>query len=104
MQKLAIFREYDIRGIYNQDLTKENVTRIGYLLGIELQRKGGKNLGIGYDARVHSEIIFDWFCQGVFASGAVAYHLGQIPTPVGYFALYSEFKTESQVLQLDGKL
>lgn len=102
MQKLAIFREYDIRGIYNEDLTRENVTRIGYLLGLELQKRGGKNLGVGYDARVHSEIIFDWFCQGVFASGAVAYHLGRIPTPVGYFALYSEFKIESQVLKLDG--
>ncbi len=104
MQKLAIFREYDIRGIYGEDLTQENVVRIGYLLGLELQKRGGKNLGVGYDARVHSEIIFDWFCQGVFASGAVAYHLGMIPTPVGYFALYSEFKTESQTLHLDGSV
>ncbi|MBD5165258.1 phosphomannomutase/phosphoglucomutase [Helicobacter sp.] len=104
MQKLAIFREYDIRGIYGEDLTQENVVRIGYLLGLELQKRGGKNLGVGYDARVHSEIIFDWFCQGVFASGAVAYHLGMIPTPVGYFALYSEFKTESQTLRLDGSV
>lgn len=104
MQKLAIFREYDIRGIYNEDLTRENVVRIGYLLGLELQKRGGKNLGIGYDARVHSETIFDWFCQGVFASGAIAYNLGRIPTPVGYFALYSTFSVESQTLQLDGSV
>lgn len=45
MQKLTIFREYDIRGIYNEDLTRENVTRIGYLLGLELQKRGGRNLG-----------------------------------------------------------
>ena len=59
---------------------------------------------MGYDARVHSEVIFDWFCQGVFASGAVAYNLGMIPTPVGYFALYSEFKIESKTLQLGGSV
>lgn len=104
MQKLTIFREYDIRGIYNEDLTRENVTRIGYLLGLELQKRGGRNLGVGYDARVHSEIIFDWFCQGVFASGACAYNLGRIPTPVGYFALYSEFEVQSQTLQLEGSV
>lgn len=104
MQKLTIFREYDIRGIYNEDLTRENVTRIGYLLGLELQKRGGRNLGVGYDARVHSEIIFDWFCQGVFASGACAYNLGRIPTPVGYFALYSKFEMQSQALQLEGSV
>ena len=53
MEKLAIFREYDIRGIYNQDLTEENVIKIGFLIGEELKKRGGKTLGIGYDARVH---------------------------------------------------
>ena len=38
MQKLAIFREYDIRGIYAEDLTQENVVKIGFLLGRELQK------------------------------------------------------------------
>lgn len=69
--KINDFREYDIRGIYNEDLTRENVTRIGYLLGLELQKRGGRNLGVGYDARVHSEIIFDWFCQGVLQAELV---------------------------------
>lgn len=100
MQKLAIFREYDIRGIYNQDLTRENVMRIGYLIGERLKQKGGNNLGVGYDARVHSLEIFMWFCQGVFASGIKAFDLGRIPTPVAYFSLYCDFKET----QLDGSV
>ena len=43
MEKLAIFREYDIRGIYNQDLTEENVIKIGFLIGEELKKTGGQN-------------------------------------------------------------
>ena len=46
MEKLAIFREYDIRGIYNQDLTEENVIKIGFLIGEELKKRGAKRLGL----------------------------------------------------------
>lgn len=100
MEKLTIFREYDIRGIYNQDLTQDNVIKIGFLLGEELKKRGGKTLGVGYDARVHSPIIFDWLCSGIGASGITTYNLGQIPTPVGYFALYTDFDG----LSLDGSI
>lgn len=100
MEKLTIFREYDIRGIYNQDLTQDNVIKIGFLLGKELKKRGGKTLGVGYDARVHSPIIFNWLCSGIGASGITTYNLGQIPTPVGYFALYTDFDG----LSLDGSI
>ncbi|MCL9820182.1 phosphomannomutase/phosphoglucomutase [Helicobacter sp. 14348-15] len=100
MEKLTIFREYDIRGIYNQDLTQDNVVKIGFLLGKELKKRGGKTLGVGYDARVHSPIIFNWLCSGIDASGITTYNLGQIPTPVGYFALYADFDG----LSLDGSI
>lgn len=101
MEKLSIFREYDIRGIYGKDLREENVVRIGYLVGQELDRKGGKTLGVGYDVRLHSKEIFEWFCKGVLASGITAYNLGEIPTPVAYFALYCDFK---EGLHLDGSV
>ncbi|TLD82387.1 phosphomannomutase/phosphoglucomutase [Helicobacter sp. MIT 11-5569] len=101
MEKLAIFREYDIRGIYGEDLVRENVVRIGYLIGQELRKKGGATLGVGFDARTHSREIFKWFCDGVLASGVTPYNLGEIPTPVGYFALYCEFEGG---LHLDGSV
>ncbi|MCI5969449.1 phosphomannomutase/phosphoglucomutase [Helicobacter sp.] len=98
---LAIFREYDIRGIYGQDLVRENVVRIGYLVGQELHKRSGATLGVGFDARLHSREIFLWFCEGVLASGITPYDLGEIPTPVAYFALYCEFEKN---LQLDGSV
>lgn len=101
MGNLAIFREYDIRGIYGQELVRENVVRIGYLVGQELHRRGGRILGIGFDARVHSREIFGWFCEGVLASGITPYNLGEIPTPVAYFSLYCDFQEN---LCLDGSV
>lgn len=98
---LAIFREYDIRGIYGQDLVRENVVRIGYLVGQELHKRGGATLGVGFDARLHSREIFSWFCEGVLASGITPYSLGEIPTPVAYFSLYCEFK---EGLKLNGSV
>ena len=51
---MSIFREYDIRGIYNKDLTKDVVFSIGKYLAIELKKRGGTNIAIGYDAKIHS--------------------------------------------------
>ena len=91
MNKLSIFREYDIRGIFNKDLTEENILKIGYLLGLEILKRGGVNVGVGYDTRLHSLSIFEWLCSGLEIAGVKAYSLGEIPTPVGYFALYANF-------------
>jgi phosphomannomutase/phosphoglucomutase len=34
-----IFRQYDIRGIVNKELTKENSKLIGYFLGLTIKEK-----------------------------------------------------------------
>ena len=63
MENLAILEEYDIRGIYGKDLREENVVRIGYLVGQELDRKGGKTLGVGYYVRLHSQRFLSGFAR-----------------------------------------
>lgn len=85
---MSIFREYDIRGIYEQNLTQENVFKIGYLLGQSIQKGGQKSVAIGYDARVHSPILFEWLKDGFYHGGCEVYFLGMIPTPVAYFATF----------------
>ena len=35
----TIFRQYDIRGIVNEDLTQENSKLIGYFLGLTIKEK-----------------------------------------------------------------
>ena len=58
----SIFREYDIRGIYEKELNEQSVKLIGYYLG---QQIGKDNVvSIGYDARSHSPILRDYLTSG----------------------------------------
>ncbi|TLD83814.1 phosphomannomutase/phosphoglucomutase [Helicobacter trogontum] len=85
---MSIFREYDIRGIFEVDLTKEVVTKIGYLLGEEIKKYDSK-VAIGYDARTHSPTLFEWLCYGLQANGLEVFNLGMIPTPVAYYCTFN---------------
>ena len=49
-----IFREYDIRGIADKDLTDEVVVTLGRAVGTYLQRQGRKQLTLGRDCRLSS--------------------------------------------------
>jgi len=85
-----IFREYDIRGIYNKELNEKTIKLIGYLLGQKI-KKIGEYVAIGYDARVHSTILRDYLTSGFNASGVKVLDMGMVPTPVNYFSNYVEF-------------
>ena len=64
----TIFREYDIRGIFEKELNEQNVKLIGYFLGLKV-KEVGKYVSIGYDARVHSPKLCDWLTSGFNKAG-----------------------------------
>ncbi len=85
----TIFREYDIRGIFEKELNEQSVKLIGYFLG---QRVGGDRVvSIGYDARSHSPILRDYLTSGLNASGCRVLDMGLVATPVNYFSNYIAF-------------
>ncbi len=86
----SIFREYDIRGIYDKELNEKSVKLIGYLLGKAIQKKN-KYVAIGYDARTHSPILRNYLSSGFNAAGVKVLDMGMVATPVNYFANYMEF-------------
>jgi len=82
----SIFREYDIRGIYEKELNEQSVKLIGYYLG---QKIGGdKVVSIGYDARSHSPILRNYLTSGLNAAGCKVLDMGMVATPVNYFSNY----------------
>lgn len=89
-----IFREYDIRGIFPDELNAPSVQAIGYLLGAKIpqteSRFGARCVAIGYDARTHSRTLFEWLASGFAKAGCEVLDLGLIPTPVAYFAMFEE--------------
>ena len=85
---MSIYREYDIRGIFQEELNEESVTRIGYALASKIQ---GEYVAVGYDARSHSPILFEYLVAGLNAGGKKVLDMGLVPTPVNYFTNYQEW-------------
>lgn len=85
-----IFREYDIRGIFREELNKETVYWIGHFLGKRI-KKHGEYVAVGYDARVHSVTLFQYLSLGLNSAGVKIMDIGLIPTPVTYFVNHVSF-------------
>jgi phosphomannomutase/phosphoglucomutase len=83
-----IFREYDIRGIAERDLTTPVVEALGRAFAEYIRPKGISSVAVGYDARLSSPRLRDALIQGLSASGMAVTDLGLCPTPVLYFSLY----------------
>jgi len=83
----TIFREYDIRGIFEKELNEQSVKLIGYFLGQKIKTLGGV-VAVGYDARTHSPILRDYLTSGLNYAGCRVLDMGMVATPVNYFANY----------------
>lgn len=83
-----IFRAYDIRGDVRTQLTPESVFIIGRALAAAHFPKGS-TLVVGRDARTHSPILAENLMRGLRMQGVNIVFLGQITTPMLYFALFS---------------
>ena len=94
----TIFREYDIRGIFEQELNEQSVKLIGYFLGQKIKVLGGV-VSIGYDARTHSPILRDYLASGLNNAGCKVLDMGMVATPVNYFSNYVQpFNVEEKVV------
>jgi len=78
-----IFREYDIRGIFEKDLNEDIVKKIGFYLGGKIE---GEYVFVSYDARVHSPILHDYLVSGLNKAGKKVISGGILPTGANYFA------------------
>jgi phosphomannomutase/phosphoglucomutase len=83
-----IFREYDIRGIADQDLTDPVIETLGAVFAAYLAPKGARTVTVGYDARLSSPRLRDAISRGLTAYGLGVVDVGLCPTPALYFSLY----------------
>jgi|UniRef100_A0A7V5Y0H6 phosphomannomutase/phosphoglucomutase len=83
-----IFREYDIRGIADIDLTDDNVYKIALGYATYINQFGYKEVLVGRDVRLSSERIRDALVAGLLDAGCQVIDLGIIPTPVFYFSAF----------------
>ncbi|NNE08024.1 MAG: phosphomannomutase/phosphoglucomutase [Gemmatimonadetes bacterium] len=86
----AIFREYDIRGIVDRDLTLEIVETLGRGIGTWLKRRYKGDMVVGRDVRHSSKPFADALMKGLNACGLDCVELGMVPTPLLYYAVNRE--------------
>ncbi len=95
--KPEIFRQYDIRGVVDKDLTQESVEILGKAIGTYLRQRDRRVVAIGRDCRLSSPGFSEALIQGLLSTGCDAIDLGTIPTPLLYFTIFHK-KMEGGVI------
>jgi phosphomannomutase/phosphoglucomutase len=85
----AIFREYDIRGVVDRDLTEPFARLLGQACGTMLRRAGHRRAAIGYDVRPSSPGYARAMAEGILSTGVDVIDVGLVPTPGLYWALWN---------------
>ena len=82
-----IFREYDIRGDAEAELTDGTVETIGRAYGTWMRRRGADRASVGGDVRLSTERIRAAMIHGLRASGVDVTDIGTATTPLLYWSV-----------------
>ncbi|HUK66897.1 MAG TPA: phosphomannomutase/phosphoglucomutase [Anaeromyxobacteraceae bacterium] len=85
----TIFREYDIRGLVDQDLTNEAVRLVGRALGTRVRERGGAKVVVGRDCRLSGPRFAQEMVAGLTSTGVDVEDVGVVPTPLAYYAAHT---------------
>jgi phosphomannomutase/phosphoglucomutase len=85
----GIFRQYDIRGIVDRDLTTEAAVAIGRAYASLLRSRGiSGTVSVGRDNRPSGGRLRDALVDGLTSAGASVVDIGVVPTPLLYWSLH----------------
>ncbi len=88
----GIFKAYDVRGIYPDELDEEVARRIGRAFASVLAESEEKpveelRVGLGRDMRLQAEDMAAAYSEGLRSAGASVLDIGEVGTEVLYFAV-----------------
>ena len=84
-----IFREYDIRGTVDRDLTDDVVLNIGRAFATYMFERKKRVASIGRDCRLSSGHLRNLIVKGMTEGGLEVIDLGIVPTGLFYFSLFN---------------
>ncbi len=82
----TIFRAYDIRGIVGRNLNEDVVHAVGLAFADQAAASGQGRVAVGCDGRHSSPALKAALSSGLIAAGLEVLDIGQVPTPLLYFA------------------
>ena len=86
----AIFKAYDIRGVYSEQFDEDDAWKIGFaaarflpvlLHGFERGQANARTVCVSRDMRTHSESIANALMKGIISAGIDVVDLGVNDTP-----------------------
>ncbi|MDD5540659.1 MAG: phosphomannomutase, partial [Candidatus Marinimicrobia bacterium] len=84
-----IFREYDIRGVVEDDFPDEVVELLGKGLGTYFHEKKARILALSGDIRLSTPHLKSILSKGLLSTGIDIIDLGIVPTPVNYYSMFT---------------
>jgi phosphomannomutase len=91
---MEIFKEYDIRGVYGEDITEEFAYKLGRSIVMFFRCS---DLIVARDGRNSSDVLFENLCKGVMDQGCSIYDVGLASTPHFYFTI-NRFKKPGVII------
>ena len=85
---MGLFREYDLRGIVEQELTESIAEQVGRAYCTYVKDRGVKSISVGRDGRLSSPALFKALLKGLLAGGLNVIDIGICPSPLLYFSLF----------------
>lgn len=91
-----VFKAYDVRGIYGEQIDEDLAWKIGHacggflrslMSGFERGQASSNRLIVGQDMRPSSPSLNEALVEGISSSGAGAIDIGMVDTPMVYFAI-----------------
>src|SRR3990167_1451751 len=79
----TIFRDYDIRGTYPDQLNEDSFYLIGRAIASYIKES---EIAVGHDTRLSSPGLYDALIRGINDQGINVVKLGLISTEIHYFA------------------
>ncbi len=98
MLKPTIFREYDIRGVADEEFPDDGIQDLGRAAGTYIQRNGaGNTVSLGRDCRLSSTRLRNALARGLVSAGCAVTDIGVAPTPLLYYSVF-RLKTAGAVM------
>lgn len=96
--KKTMFREYDLRGLVNEEeLNEGSVEIIAKAYGTMLRNRGIEKTVAGYDLRTGSKELSEVAIQGLLSTGIDVIAIGRVLTPIMYASQY-HFETKGGMM------
>jgi phosphomannomutase/phosphoglucomutase len=82
-----VFREYDIRGVVENDFDDDFIIKLGRAYATILIEAGKHTITLGRDCRLSSDALRNRLLEGLLPAGIEVVDIGVVPTPLLYFSV-----------------